>query len=195
LGGHGGFGGCGGFGAGLGGHGLVGGFGLGGHGLVGCDLVGGFGVGLMIGGTTTGGTVTGGTITGGTTTGGTTAVTGGTTTVTGGTVTGGTVTGGTVTGSGTEIVMVTGFDRVGGLFEPVPGSAEEGVPVGEVPVTDVEAGGVGVTTRVVGVMAVGGAGLADGVGVLVAKCCLGTTINGLPPPAGGVEPKYEPATG
>ncbi len=40
-----------------------------------------------------------------------------------------------------------------------------------------------------------GAGVAEGVGVLVAECCLGTTISGLPPPAGDVEPKYEPATG
>ena len=164
------------------------GFGLGG----GHGLVGGFGVGLMTtGGTITGGTTTGGTTTGGTTTGGTT--TGGTTTGgTGGTTTGGTttVTGGTLTGSGTAIVTVTGFDRVGGLFEPVPGSPED---VGGVLATDVE--GVGVMAGVVGVTPVVGAGLADGVGVLVAGCRLGTMINGLPLPAGGVEPKYEPATG
>jgi hypothetical protein len=189
-------GGHGGFGVGLGGHGFVGGFGLGG----GHGLVGGFGVGWMTGGTTTGGTTTGGTTTGGTTTGGTT--TGGTTTggtTTGGTTTGGittggttTFTGGTLTGSGTEIVIVTGFDRVGGRPEPVPGSADEGEPVDEVLVTDVEGG---VTAGVVGVMTVVGAGLTEGVGVLVAECCGGTTISGLPPPTGGVEPKYEPATG
>ena len=119
-------------------------------------FVGGFGVGL----TTTGGTITGGTTTGGTTT----------------------VTGGTLTGSGTEIVTVTGFDRVGGWFDPVLG---EGVD--EVPATDVEA--VGVTTGAVGVMTVGGAGLADGVGVLVAECSFGTMMSGLPPPVCGAEPK------
>jgi hypothetical protein len=148
---------------------------------------GGFRVGLMTGGTITGGTITGGTVTGGTVTGGT--VTGGT--ITGGTATGGTttVTGGTLTGSGTAIVTVPGFDPVGGSFEPVLG-------VGVVAATDVEgAGGVGVTAGVVGVMTVVVAGLADGVGLLVAECCFGTTISGLPPPAGGVEPKYEPATG
>jgi hypothetical protein len=44
-------------------------------------------------------------------------------------------------------------------------------------------------------MTVVGAGLADGLGVLAAECCWGTTISVLPLPAGGVEPKYEPATG
>jgi hypothetical protein len=152
---------------------------LGGHGFV-----GGFGVGLTTtGGTTTGGTITGGTITGGTTTGGTT--TGGTTT--GGTMTGGTttVTGGTLTGSGTEIVTVIGFVRVGGWFDPVLGEGVDGVPA-----TEVEgAGGVVVTTGTVGVMTVGGAGLADGVGVLVAECSFGTMMSGLPPPVWGAEPK------
>jgi hypothetical protein len=148
------------------GHGLVGGFGHGG--LGGC-----VGVGWTTGGTTTGGTTTGGTTTGGITTGGTT--TGGTTTVTG--------------GSGTSIVTVTGFDRLGG-FAPVPDGADEGAPVC-----------AGVVAGVVdGVTAVG-AGLADGVGRLVAvgvevaECRLGTTISGLPPPVWGAEPKYEPATG
>ena len=137
-------------------------------------FVGGFGVGLTTtGGTTTGGTTTGGTTTGGTTTGGTT--TGGTTTVTGG----------TLTGSGTEIVTVTGFVRVGGWFDPVLGEGVNGLPA-----TEVEgAGGVGVTTGAVGVMTVGGAGLADGVGVLVAECSFGTMMSGLPPPAWGAEPK------
>ncbi len=188
LGGDGGFGGCGGFGVGLGGHGFVGGFGLGG----GHGFVGGFGVGLTTtGGTTTGGTTTGGTTTGGTTTGGTT--TGGTTTggtTTGGTTTGGTttVTGGTFTGSGTEIVTVPGWPLVGGLLDPVPDCAD--VDVDELPAADVEeVGGVGVATGVVGVTAVLGAGLADGVGVLVDECCFGTTISGLPAPAWGVEPK------
>jgi hypothetical protein len=150
-------------------------------------LVGGFGVGFVTtGGTTTGGTTTGGTTTGGTTTGGTT--TGGTTT--GGTTTGGTTTGGTLTGSGTAMVMVTGFERVGGL-EPVVGR-----PDVEVLGTDVAAG-VGVPVTVAGAVTVLGAGLADGVGVPVPVWVwsLGTTISGLPPPAGGVEPKYDPATG
>ena len=40
-----------------------------------------------------------------------------------------------------------------------------------------------------------GAGLADGVGLLVAECGFGTTISVLPLPVWGVEPKYEPATG
>jgi hypothetical protein len=169
----------------LGGHGFVGGFGLGG----GHGFVGGFGVGLTTtGGTTTGGTTTGGTTTGGTTTGGT--ITGGTTTggtTTGGTTTGGTttVTGGTLTGSGTEIVTVIGFVRVGGWFDPVPGVGADWVPP-----TEVEgAGGVGVTTGTVGVMTVGGAGLGDRVGVLVAECSFGTMMSGLPPPAWGAEPK------
>jgi len=133
----------------LGGHGGFG-FGLGG----GHGFVGGFGVGLVTtGGTTTGGTTTGGTMTGGTTTGGTT-----TGTVS---VTGGTFTGGTVTGSVTSIVTVTGFDRLGGFFEPVPAGSDCDVPVGGVLVTDVVAGVVGRVTVV-------GAELADGVGVLVA---------------------------
>lgn len=185
-------GGHGGFGVGLGGHGFVGGFGLGG----GHGLVGGFGGGLvttggtMTGGTMTGGTTTGGTTTGGTTTGGTVTVIGGTTT--GGTTTGGTTTGGTFTGSGTPTVMVVGFDRPGGVVEPVVGGAL---------VPDVETVGVGVTAAVVDGLTVvtgvtvDGAGLADGVGVLVAVCSLGTTISELLPPACGVEPRYEPATG
>jgi hypothetical protein len=109
---------------------------------------------------TTGGTMTGGTMTGGTTTGGTT---------TGGTTTGGTttVTGGILTGSGKSIVTVPGFDPVGGLFEPVPGSGDCGAPVGGGLTTDVEAGGV--TAGVVGVTTVVGAGLADGVGLLVTE--------------------------
>jgi len=182
-GGHGGLGGCGGFGG-------CGGLGHGGLGHGGC---GGFGVGFVTGGTTTGGTTTGGTTTGGTTTGGTT--TGGTTTVTGGTVTGGTVTGGTVTGSGKSMV-VTGFEPVGGFFVPVPGSGDCGDPDadGGVPARVVGAG-VGVRAGLDGVLTVFGAGLTDGVGVLVGECSLGTTISGLPPPVWGVEPKYEPATG
>jgi hypothetical protein len=147
-------------------------------------LVGGFGGGL----TTTGGTITGGTITGGTITGGTT--TGGTTT--GGTTTGGTTTftGGTFTGSGTEIVTVPGLLPAGGVLLPVPVDPE----VDGVPVTEVEGvGGVAATTGVVGVTAVVGAGVADGVtdgvGVPVAECSFGTTMSGLPPPEGGAEPK------
>jgi len=90
-----------------------------------------------------------------------------------------------LTGSGTEIVTVTGFVRVGGWFDPVLGEGVNGLPA-----TEVEgAGGVGVTTGAVGVMTVGGAGLADGVGVLVAECSFGTMMSGLPPPAWGAEPK------
>jgi len=141
------------------------------------------GVGLGVGFVTTGGTTTGGTTTGGTTTvtGGT--VTGGT--VTGGTVTGGTVTGVTLTGSGTPIVTMTGFDGVVGFVVPVPDDC--GDPDGGVLAT-VTAAGVGVAVGLVDVPVVG-AGLTDGVGVLVAECCLGTTISGLPPPVCGVEPK------
>ena len=172
-------GGQGGFGVGSCGHGSVGGFGFGG----GQGLVGGFGVGLTTGGTITGGTTTGGTTTGGTTTGGTT--TGGTTTVTGGTRTGG-----MVTGNGTEIVTVTGLLPVAGLLDPVPGTTDDGVEVVGVLPTDVEGvDGVGVTRGASGVTTVVGAGVADGVGVLVAGCCFGTTMSGLPPPDGGAEPK------
>ena len=125
--------------------------------------------------------MTGGTMTGGTTTGGTTTVTGGTVTVIGGTVT---VTGGTLTGSGTEMVTVPGFEWVGGVCEPVLGV------VAGVLVTVVEGvGGVGVTTGVVGVTTVLGAGLVDGVGLLVAVCCFGTMMSVLPPLVGGAEPK------
>lgn len=162
-----------------GGNGLRGGHGLVGCDFVGCDLCGGHTVGLMTGWTMTGGTTTGGTTTGGTTTGGTT--TGGTTT--GGTTTGGTTTGGTWTGSGTEIVTVPGLLPVGGLLDPVPGSTEGG----GVLVADVE--GVGDTAGRVGVTTVVGAGVADGVGLLVAECWFGTTMSVLPPPDGGAEPK------
>ena len=149
-----------------------GGFGWCGHGWI------GFGLGLTTGGTTTGGTTTGGTTTGGTTTGGTT---------TGGTVT---VTGGTVTEIGTPIVTVTGLPLVGGFFVPVPVDPDGEELVTGVPAPEV---GGGVTTTVVGATVAGvtvlGAGLADGVGMLVGECNFGTTIRGLPPPAGEVEPK------
>jgi hypothetical protein len=75
--------------------------------------------------------------------------------------------------------------RVGGVWEPVLGVV---VGVVLVPVAP-GAGGVGVTMGVVGVTAVVGAGLADGVGVLVAECCFGTMMSVLPPLVGGAEPK------
>jgi len=176
-GGHGGLGGCGGF---VG----CGGLGHGGLGFGGCE---GFGVGLVTtGGTTTGGTTTAGTVTGGTVTGGA---------VTGGTVTGGRVTGGTEPGSGTSIVTMTGLEP-GGFFVPVPCDCGDPDADGGVLTTVVEVGaGVWVTAGLDGVVTVFGAGLTDGVGVLVAECGLGTMISGLPPPVAGVEPKYEPATG
>lgn len=84
-----------------------------------------------------------------------------------------------MTGSGTEMVTVPGFEWVGGACEPVLGV------VGGVLMAVVA--GVGGTT--VGVTTVLGAGLVDGVGLLVAVCCFGTMMSGLPPLAGGAEPK------
>ena len=49
--------------------------------------------------------------------------------------------------------------------------------------------GVAVTTGVVGVTTVPGAGVAEGVGLLVAEWGFGTTMSGLPPLLGGAEPK------